>query len=323
MRLEIIKPGPRNVQKAINKLLKSKDTSIVLKTARQWLEIKANPYPYPLVNILLKIISSSENRYEREEAARILLKMSANDQNVTKSIIELFYKQPDEETHRVVAWYLGEIILASSETLRVLIECLSSPIAKSVQRQAIISLGQVCERNWNGEIGFDNLNVIEALKNLLDKTKDEETCLLAAYVLSQTSTSIDKLKAIQTLKKLISSSQYLSIKFRATMVLWQQYPGNINILKILILLLLDNQGNPNFRIHPSTKGSLLQETIARFLKTWVLTEQLPIIIDTIQSYKSTQDAGSLTLYEVYGYSLIWHYAQNLPYDKFYQACRGK
>ena len=107
------------------------------------------------------------------------------------------------------------------------------------------------------------------------------------------------------------------------MVLWQQYPGNINIFKILILLLLDNQGSPNFRIHPSTKGGLLQETIARFLKIWVASEQLPIIIDTIQSYKSTQDAGSPTLYEVYGYSLIWHYAQNLPYDKFYQACRGK
>jgi HEAT repeat protein/DNA-binding Xre family transcriptional regulator len=347
MRLESIKPGSRNVQKAINKLLNSKDTSIVLKTAKRWFEIKANPYP--IVDILLKIVGGSENRADREEAARILLKMSAKDQTVTKSIIELFYKQPDEETHRVVAWYLGEIIPASSETLRVLIECLSSPIAESVQRQAIVSLGQVGENNWDavnaligflqspvdeelrrealqslGKIGFNNLNAIEAFKNLLDKTKDEEKFFLAAYTLSQTSTSTDKLKAIQALKELIYSSRYLTIKFQAAIALWQQFPGNINILKILILLLLDDQGDPNsFRIHKSTKYGSLQETIAKCLKTWVLTEQLPIIINTIQRYKSTQNVGSLALYNLYGYSIIWYYAQNLPYDKFYQACRGE
>jgi HEAT repeat protein/transcriptional regulator with XRE-family HTH domain len=230
MRLEIIKPGSRNVQKAINKLLKSKDTSIVLKTARQWLEIKANPYPYPLVKILLEIVRSSEDRCDREEAARTLVKISADAQNVTKSIIELFYTQRDEETHRVVAWYLGEIIPASPETIKVLIECLSSPIAQSVQWQAVISLGQVGETNWEvisalisllqkrsidenlrrkvvqslGKIGFYDLNVIMALEKLVDKTKDKETCFLVACTLIQIST--DKSKAIEALKKIMYSN---------------------------------------------------------------------------------------------------------------------
>jgi hypothetical protein len=277
--------------------------------------------------------------------------MSANDQNVTKSIIELFYKQPDEETHRVVAWYLGEIIPASPKTIKVLIECLSSPIAQSVQWQAVISLGQVGETNWEvisalisllqkrsidenlrrkvvqslGKIGFYDLNVIMALENLVDKTKDKETCFLVACTLIQIST--DKSKAIEALKKLIysNSSQSSSfIQFQAAMALLPQLPSDINILETLIGWLLDNRGNPDrIELDRDPEERCLQPTIANFLKTLVLPDQLPIIINTIKSYKSRQDLASQTLYGLFGYGIIWHYTQNLPYEKFYQACRGE
>jgi len=349
MILEKINPGSTNAQDAINKLLNSEDTPIVLKTARQWFKIKANLDP--LVKILLEIVRSSEDRCDREEAARTLVKISADAQNVTKSIIELFYTQRDEETHRVVAWYLGEIIPASPETIKVLIECLFSPIAQSVQWQAVISLGQVGETNWEvisalisllqkssidenlrrkvvqslGKIGFYDLNVIMALEKLVDKTKDKETCFLVACTLIQIST--DKSKAIEALKKLMysnTSQSSLFIPSQAAITLWQQLPGDINIIKTLIWLLLDNRGNPDsIRIILNPGEGIVQETIANFLKTLVFTEQLPTIINTIQSYASRQDAVSIKLYNSFASHIIWHYTQNLPYDKFYQACRGE
>jgi predicted NACHT family NTPase len=85
--------------------------------------------------------------------------------------------------------------------------------------------------------------------------------------------------------------------------------------------LAKNPYSLNFCISP--EYGFPQETITNFLKTLVLSEQLPIIINTIQSYKYKQNAGSIGLYEGFGYKVIWHYAQNLPYDKFYQACRGE
>ncbi|HEY9297134.1 MAG TPA: HEAT repeat domain-containing protein [Phormidium sp.] len=342
MMLENINPGSIEVQDAFTKLLKSEDDFIVLITARQWLKIKANPSQ--LVNILLEIVRDSKVQADREEAARTLLKIGADDQNVTKAIIELFYTRRDEETHELVAWYLGKIVPASFETIKALIGCLSSPLAQSV---AVVSLGQVGERNCEavsalisllqssideklrrevvqslGKIGFDNLNAIRALEKLLDEIENEETCFLAACALSQISTN--KSKAIEALEKLIYSSQFLFIQSEAAIALWQQLPGNINILKTLIGFLLDNPGNPNsLNFHISPKYGFPQETITNFLKTLVLTEQLPIIINTIQSYKYKQNVGSVALYEGFGYKVIWHYAQNLPYDKFYQACRGE
>jgi hypothetical protein len=230
-----------------------------------------------------------------------------------------------------------------------LIECLSSPIAQSV---AVVSLGQVGERNGEavsalisllqspvdenlrrevvkslGKIGFDNLNAIRGfairgLEKLLDESEDEETCFLAACALSQISTN--KSKAIEALEKLIYSSQFLFIQSEAAITLWQQLPGDIDIIKAVIGLLLDNPGNPNsFQLHISPKYGPLQVNIANFLKILVFTEQLPMIINTIQSYKYKQNVGSVALYEGFGYAIIWHYAENLPYDKFYQACRGE
>ena len=345
MMLESIDPGSTEAQNAFIELLNSKDNETVLITARQWRKVKA--YSSQIVSILLEIVRGSKNqadRAEREEAARTLLKIGADDQNVTKAIIELFYTQPYEETHRIVAWYLGKIVPASFETIKALIGCLSSPIAQSI---AVVSLGQVGERNGEavsalisllqtpvdenlrrevvqslGKIGFNNLNAIRALEKLLDESEDEETCFIAACALSQISTN--KSKAIEALKKLIYSSQSLFIQFEAAITLWQQLPGDIDIIKAVIGLLLDNPGKPNsFQLHISPKYGRIQENIANLLKTLVLTEQLPIIINTIQSYKYKQNVGSVALYEGFGYKVIWHYAENLPYDKFYQACRGE
>ena len=342
IRLANINPGLTEVQDAFTKLLKSKDDFIVSITARQWLEIKANPSQ--LVNILLEIVRDSKVQAARGEAACTLLKIAADNQNVTKAIIELLSTRRDEETHALVARYLGEIIPASFETIKALIECLSSPIAQSI---AVVSLGQVGERNGEavsalinllqspvdenlrrevvqslGKIGFNNLNAIRALEKLLDESEDEETCFIAACALSQISTN--KSKAIEALKKLIYSSQSLFIQFEAAITLWQQLPGDIDIIKAVIGLLLDNPGNPNsFQLHISPKYGPLQVNIANFLKILVFTEQLPMIINTIQSYKYKQNVGSVALYEGFGYAIIWHYAENLPYDKFYQACRGE
>jgi HEAT repeat protein len=234
MMLVNIDPGSTEVQDAFTKLLNSEDNQIVLTTARHWRTVKA--YSSQIVSILLEIVRGSKNQADqsdREEAIVTLLKIAADDQNVTKAIIELFYTQPDEETHRLVVGYLGEIVPASSEAITALIECLSSPITQSVQCQAVVSLGQVGERNCEaisalisllqsstdenlrrevvkslGKICFDNLNAIKALEKLLDESEDEETCFVAACTLSQTST--DKSKAIEALKKLIYSVlQYL------------------------------------------------------------------------------------------------------------------
>jgi len=87
MMLANINPGLTEVQDAFTKLLKSKDDFIVLITARQWLKIKANPSQ--LVNILLEIVRDSKVQADREEAACTLLKIAADNQNVTKAIIEL------------------------------------------------------------------------------------------------------------------------------------------------------------------------------------------------------------------------------------------
>ena len=345
MMLESINPGLTEVQNALIKLLNSKDNQIVLKTARQWRKVKA--YSSQIVSILLEIIRGSKNqadRAEREEAARILLKIGADDQNVTKAIIEFFDTQPDEEAHRIVAWYLGKIIPPSFETIQVLIRCLSSPIA---QRVAVVSLGQVPKRNCEvvsalinllqspidedllrevvqslGKTGFDDPNAIVALEKLLDGTKDEETRFLVACSLIQISK--DKSKGIKALNELIDSGQCLFIKFKAAITLWQQLPSDINIIKTLMVLFLGNPSNPNgFVIHGDPKYGFLHVNITNFLKTLVLTEQLPIIINTIQSYVSRQDAVSISLYESFVSDSFWHYAQNLPYDKFYQACRGE
>ena len=346
--LESINPGSTKTKGAINKIFNSKDVVAIADIARDWVEIKANPYP--LVNILLEIIDSSEDLIERQEAARILLKISANDQNVIKSMIELFYRRPDETTHLVVALYLGWIIPASSETIKVLIECLFSGIADTVIWQAVVSLRQVVvERNGEvisalisllqedlideylrrevvetlGRIGFDDLNVIRALEKLVDETRDKETCFLAAFTLSHTSTG--KSKAIEVLKKLMYSSQSsLFIQSRAAITLCKQLPGDINIIKTLIRLLLDNRENPDWvELTFDPRYRLVQGSIAELLKTLVFTDQLPTIINTIQSYVSREDVVNISLYRPFADEIIWHYAQNLPYEKFYQACRGK
>ena len=348
MMLESINPGLTEVQNAFIKLLNSKDNQTVLITARQWRKIKA--YSSQIVNILLEIVRGSKNqadwadRADREEAARTLLKIGADDQNVSKAIIKFFYTQPDDETRRIVALYLGEIIPPSFETIKFLIGCLSFPIA---QRVAVVSLGQVAERNCEvvsalinllqspidedllrevvkslGKTGFDDPNAIVALEKLLDGKKNEETRFLVACSLIQISK--DKSKGIEALNKLIDSGQCLFIKFKAAITLWQQLPGDINIIKTLMVLFLGNPGEPNsLAYHISPKYGILQVNIANFLKTLVLTEQLPIIINTIQSYVSRQDAVSISLYEPFVSDIFWHYAQNLPYDKFYQACKGE
>jgi HEAT repeat protein len=346
LRLAIINPGSTEAQDAFTKLLTCENVSIVIRTARQWRKIKANSSQ--VVNILLEILcDDSEAQLFWKDAVDILSRIAAIDRSVTKAIIELLSTRKDEEMQELIAWYLGEIVPASSESIKALIECLSFAI--NVRCQAVVSLGQVGERNCEaisalisllqsstnenlrrkvvkslGKIGFDNLNAIRALEKLLDESEDEETCFLAACTLSQTST--DKSKAIEVLKKLISSSQSLFIQSHAAIALWQQVPGDINILETLIQLLLDNRGNSKsikLDYDPEYGYGFLQSTIAKFLKNLVFTDQLPIIINTIQSYRSRQDAVSITLYKVFGYSIIWHYAQNLPYDKFYQACRGE
>jgi hypothetical protein len=262
----------------------------------------------------------------------------------TRAIIKLLDTRRDEETQRLVAWYLGEIVPASSEAIKVLIECLSSPITQSV---AVVSLGQVAERDGEavsalinvlqspvdeelrrevvkslGKIGLDNLNAIRALEKLLDESDDEETCFVAACTLSQTSAG--KSKGIKALKILMISSQSFSLQFQAAKALWQRLPGDIIILKMLIGWLLDNRGNPDsIKLDIDPEDGLFQQTIANFLKTLVFTDQLPIIINIIKRYKSRQDLASRTLYGLFGYGIIWHYTQNLPYDKFYEACRGE
>jgi hypothetical protein len=129
---------------------------------------------------------------------------------------------------------------------------------------------------------------------------------------------------LQALKNLISFSGSLFFLFPALRVLWQQLPGDINILQTLIELLLDNRGNTNTLDLDitSTYGSF-RRRIADFLKSQVFTEQLPVIINTIKSYKSSQNEANVILYENFGSDIIWHYTQKLPYDKFYQACRGE
>jgi HEAT repeat protein len=344
-RLEAINLGSINAQKAFNKLLNSKETEIVLIMAKQWRKIKVSPSQ--LVNILFEIVRGRKNEDERKQAARTLLEIEADERNITKAIIKLLYTQLDEETHRLVAWYLGKIIPARSETIKALIECLSSPISQSVRCQAVVSLGQVGERNGEAvsalisllqssvdeylrrevvfslrKIAFDNLNAIRALEKLVDETRDEETCFQAACALNQIST--DKSKGIEALKKLTSSRQTFFMQFGAAMALCRQLPGDINIIKILIELLLDNRRSPYSLIENfGTRYVVTQITITDFLKPLVTTEQLPIIINTIKSYKSRQDAVSRALYRSFGSDIIWHYAQNLTYDKFYQACRGE
>ena len=345
MRLQEIKPGSRKVQDTFIKLLNSKDDYIASITAREWRKIKIDTAE--LVDILLEVVRNSQNQANREDAARTLLEIARDNQNVTRGIIKLLDTRRDEETQRLVAWYLGEIAPASSEAIKVLIKCLSSPITQSV---AVVSLGQVAERDGEvvsalssllqspvdeklqravvkslGKIGFDDLNAIRALENLVDESEDEETCFLAACTLIQIST--DKSKAIEALKKLIysNSSQSSSfIQFQAAMALLPQLPSDINILETLIGWLLDNRGNPDrIELDRDPEERCLQPTIANFLKTLVLPDQLPIIINTIKSYKSRQDLASQTLYGLFGYGIIWHYTQNLPYEKFYQACRGE
>jgi HEAT repeat protein len=343
--LGYINSGSTEVQNALTKLLNSKDDKIVLIAARQSHRIKV--HHSQIIDRLLEIVGGSKDEAVREESARLLLRMAANNHNVTKAIIELFYKRQDWGTHQIVVWYLGEIIPASSEAIKVLIECLSSPINQSIQSEAVYSLGKVGEKNDDAvsalisllqsstdvclqrrivsslmKIGLDNLNVIGALEKIIDETKDEDTYFLAAYALSQTTTG--KSRGVEALKNLISFSGSLFFLFPALEVLWQQLPGDINLLKTLIELLLDNGGNTNTLDLDitSTYGSF-RRRIADFLKSQVFTEQLPVIINTIKSYKSSQDEANVILYENFGSYIIWHYTQKLPYDKFYQACRGE
>ncbi|MEP0883742.1 HEAT repeat domain-containing protein [Trichocoleus sp. ST-U3] len=346
--LQDINPGSTKVQDIFIKLLNSKDDYIVLLTAREWRKIKVNTAE--LVNILLEIVRNSRNKADQEDAARTLLEIAKDNQNVTREIIKLLDTRRDEETQRLVTWYLGEIVPASSESIKVLIGCLSSSITQSV---AIVSLGQVAERDEEavsalinmlqspvdeelrreaikslGKIGFDNLNAIRALEKLVDESEDEETCFVAACTLSETSAG--KSKGIKALKNLLLSTQSFLLQFQAAMALWQRLPGDIIILEILIGWLLDNQGNPDIiKLDFDPEERCLLTTIADFLKTLVLPEQLSIIdqisiiINTIKSYKSRQDLASQALYGLFGYGIIWHYTQNLPYEKFYQACRGE
>jgi HEAT repeat protein len=343
--LQDILPNNPQIIQIFNELLNSEDEKIVLMMARSLSLILGNPFQ--IINILLEMIRGSKNEVRRKDAAVFLLKIAANNKNVTKKIIELLSTRQDEETHRLVAWYLGEIIPASSETIKALIECLSSPISQSVQYQAVASLGQVGEGNGKavsalisllqssidinlqreiveslGKIGLNNLNVIRTLEKIIDETKDEETCFLAAFTLSKT--KVDKLKGIEALKNLMSSSQSLSLQYRAAMALSQQLPGDINILKTLIELLLDNRGELlSYYLDIHSEGNPFRTRIANFLKNQVFTEQLPLIINTIKSYKFSQDEANFTLYTSFGGDIIWHYTQKLPYDKFYQACRGE
>jgi HEAT repeat protein len=258
-----INPVLTEAQDALINLLNSEDDEIVFKIANHWREIKVNPVR--IANRLLEIVLDSKSEVDRAKAARTLLEIAVDERNVTDRIIALLSLRRDEQMHLIVAWFLREIIPATSEAIRVLIECLSSPIAQSA---AAVSLGQAGKGNKDavsalinllqgsidknlqrevvkslGKIGFDNLNAIGALENLLNETNDEETFFLAAYILSQSSAG--KSKGIEALKKLISFTQSFSLQSQAAMALWQQLPGDINTLETLIELLLDNREKPN------------------------------------------------------------------------------
>uniref|UniRef100_UPI0035A124B9 HEAT repeat domain-containing protein n=1 Tax=Hassallia byssoidea TaxID=482630 RepID=UPI0035A124B9 len=238
--------------------------------------------------------------YPIEEAAKTALTQT-NRIKAIAALVELIAKpELNDSIRRLAASSLGKIDPGNEKAIAALVELIAKPeLNDSIRRLAASSLG---------EIGSGNEKAIAALVKLIHNPQlDDDTRRLAAYSLGEIGSGNEK--AIAALVELIAKPELNdSIRWQAASSLGEIDPGNEKAIAALVELIAKPELDDYTRRRAaSSLGEILSE------------EQMPSVVTRLKNCLSPEAYKNDFKRFNNCYSLIWKYAQSMPYPAFYQA----
>jgi hypothetical protein len=160
-----------------------------------------------------------------------------------------------------------------------------------------------------GEIDPGNQEAIAALVKLIQASQDESTRRYAAKSLGEIDPGNQE--AIAALVKLIETSQDEFTRRSAAENLGKIGAGNQEAIAALVKLIGTSQDEYTGEQAAESLGKILEEA------------QMAAVVTALKDYLSEQTYKNNSNQYRNCYSLLWHYAQALPYPNFYQAWHQK
>ncbi|MBD2182034.1 HEAT repeat domain-containing protein [Planktothrix sp. FACHB-1355] len=274
---------------------------------------------------LVDLLHNSQDEFLRWQGARGLGQIDPGNKYAIAALIDLMQTSQSENIRAISAWKLGQIDPGNSDAIAELIDLLHTSSDDYIRWQAAESLGEIGTGNPDaiaalieltyttgareihyraayglGQIGIGSPQARAALIHLLHTTKDESIRCQAAESLEKIDSG--NRDAIEALTELLHS-QNESIIGNAAQRLAKIDPGNADAQNALTNLLLTSQRTE------------VPNQAADCLKAFLDNKRFPIIVSSLKDYLQNQsDFRYAACYKV-----LWHCAQNMTYQAFYQA----
>ncbi len=241
---------------------------------------------------LEKLIESGETLLLRKEALESLGKIEPTNPTIIRASVSLMEKTQDEAIHREAAETLGNLDPGNPQAIKALTKLLKLSKDNFTRRQAAASLGK---------IDPGNLEALTTLMQLIQGTEDPDIASLAADSLGEI--AINNPAAIATLIRLLQTSDHLETQRCAIKSLGKIAIASESAVTVFTKLLLDS---PEESLRIQIAESLIGIVSVNQMKTLVTQLRDCLLKEANPPYSPS-------------YRVLWHCAQHLSYQEFYQA----
>ncbi|VXD25017.1 hypothetical protein PL8927_830261 [Planktothrix serta PCC 8927] len=250
-----------------------------------------------IIRELIQVLEITNNKNVRQIFAEILWKIDPGNELAIQALIQILNTTENEDNRSWVAKILWKINPGNELVIQALIQVLETTENEDNRRIVAESLG---------EIDPGNELAIQALIQILNTTENEDNRRMIAESLGEIDPGNEL--AIQALIQILNTTDNEDNRRRVAESLGEIDPGNELVIQALIQVL------------ETTEDKYTRGNVAKTLGEIIKTEKQysDVVFALKHNLINEVYNNNFDLFESC-YKLLWQYAQNLPYPKFYQA----